>query len=441
MVRSEARSTLVAVLMAALGLIGCAPASDGPGGTSGSGRGGRGSITSQVAGQQGAAGVQAPVVEPEPVDPFEGWTEEQIAEWQRARRDRVRRVFSKVLPPIEEAAERYEEHGSLERRSLFGRDQRDNQESIDRLLDKAVEALELSSLDDVRTELRGLEDQASELERRLARDREARVSAPRSDEVNAIEDAITVTVEEYDARIAQDQETLEGLRRESDELVDRFVDELRAVGVELDREAAEGLLAAVSGDEFIKLCAVFDNVRLVTEQLQELTEQSGENLETARRYYGVYVVLIRIMDRLQLDFVAKVREEQIPRLRELASQARDNIVQAERNLRRDGDPTIGAKNITANRLTIQATEIYVEYLSAQATDVERQNARLQPRLRDAVNTYETVRVASQVAEILRESARDLDTLLNLEVPRLRAFENSELQAEFMRLTEELGGLQ
>lgn len=374
-------------------------------------------------------------------DPFEGWSEGEKQAWEERRRDRVRRVFSKVLPPIEEAAERYEEHDDLEERRLFGRDQRDNAEAIDALLDRAVEALELSSLDDVRRELRALEERRRTLAARIVRDREARVSAPRSDDITAIEDALTTTVEEYDRRIADDSAALEAIDAEAEELVERFVDELRAVGVEIDREAAEGLLAAVSGDEFIKLCAVFDNVRLVTEQLQELTEQSGESLETAKRYYGVYVVLIRIMDRLQVEFVAQVRDESIPRLRELADRARENIVQAERNLRRDGDPAIGAANIEANRLTIRATELYVEYLTAQANDIERQNARLQPRLRDAINTYDTVRVASQVASILRESSRDLDALLNLEVPKLRGFENAELQAEFVRLTDELGGLQ
>jgi hypothetical protein len=378
---------------------------------------------------------------PPPPDPFEGWSEERIEAWRQERQARTRKVFARSLGTLEQAAKAYDEHDELPESSLLFDDQESNQQRIDRLLDRAIEALELSGLEDVRRELRAHENEIAALSQRLSRDREARIAAPRRDEINAVEDAYTTTVEEYDARIAQTEQLLDERRAQIDERTQRFVEELRAIGVELDRETAESLLASVTGDDFVQLCVVFDNVRLVTEQLQQLTEQSGERLEVARRYYGVYVVLIRIMDRLQRDFVSAVRDVQVPRLRELAGRARENILQAERNLRSGGDPVIGSANIGANELTIQATGLYTQYLLEQATDIERQNRDLQVRLRDAINTYDTVRVSSQVAEILKESARNLDALLNLEVPRLRGFENRELQEEFGRLTEQLTELQ
>jgi flagellar biosynthesis chaperone FliJ len=378
---------------------------------------------------------------PAEVDPFAGWSEERRAEWERERAERIRKVFQRSIGPLEKATEAYEEHESLPESHLWKEDRESNQARIDRLLDEAIEALELSGLEDVRRELRELEGQVDELERRIARDREARISAPRADELNALEDAYTTSVEEYEERIAEAEAAVEERRARAEELRDRFVDELRAIGVDIDREAAESLLASVSGDDFVQLCVVFDNVRLMTEQLQELTEQSGERLDVARRYYGLYVVLIRIMDRLQRDFVDTVRTERIPKLGELAEAARENIRDAERNMRTGGDREIGLRNVEANRLTIEATRIYTEYLAEQAAEIERQNRALEVRLRDAENTYDTVRVSSQVAEILRESVRDLDALLELEVPKLRGFENRELQEEFLRLTDELGGLQ
>ena len=69
--------------------------------------------------------------------------------------------------------------------------------------------------------------------------------------------------------------------------------------------------------------------------------------------------------------------------------------------------------------------------------VERQNEALQPRLRDAMNTYETVQLSSQVANAIREARRNFAALLELEVPDLRGFENVELQQEFERLTDRL----
>ena len=379
--------------------------------------------------------------EPAPVDPFESWSQERREQWQAERAERTRKVFQRSLDPLEKASEAYDRQDELPESSLFGEDQESNQERIDELLDKAIQALELSGLEDARQELRKLEGEIDTLEQRIARDREARISAPRSDELNAVEDTYTTSVEEYEARIEQAREDVEERERRIAELKDTFVEELRAIGVDVDREAAESLLASVSGDDFVKLCVVFDNVRLMTEQLQELTEESGERLDVARRYYGLYVVLIWIMDRLQRDFVDSVRNERIPQLQELAGEARDNIRDAERNMRSGGDREIGERNVEANRLTVEVTRMYSEYLGAQAEEIEAQNEQLQIQLRDAVNTYDTVRVSSKVAEVLRDSVRDLDALLELEVPKLRGFENRELQEEFSRLTDQLIDLQ
>jgi hypothetical protein len=391
----------------------------------------------------GASDAGSSLQEPAPPrrDPFEGWSEERKAAWERERQERVGRIFKRAVPTLEKAGEAYDRHEDLPESHLWKEDRESNQERIDRLLDEAIEALELAGLEDVRRELRSIEQRSDEIDLLRARDREARLSAPRDEELNALEDAYTTSWEEYGERIEAAEAELTELERRSEELRTRFVEELRAIGVDIDESTAESLLASVSGDDFVQLCVVFDNVRLLTEQLRLLTEQSGESLEVAKRYYGLYVVLIRVMDRLQRDFVETIRESRIPRLRELAEEARENIADAQRNLRTGGDPEIGRRNIEANQLTIDATAVYSEYLEAQAADVERQNRELQPRMRDALNTYDTVRVSSQVAKILRDSARDLGALLELEVPRLRGFENRELKDEFSRLTERLVDLQ
>ena len=40
---------------------------------------------------------------------------------------------------------------------------------------------------------------------------------------------------------------------------------------------------------------IFQNVKQVTQQLQELTQETNENLEFARKYYGMVVILNRII--------------------------------------------------------------------------------------------------------------------------------------------------
>jgi hypothetical protein len=348
-----------------------------------------------------------------------------------------RKVLREIFDPLEEAAKRYDRHDELDERSLFGADQKSNQKAIDALLDEAIEILGVSEVGSVREEIRKLEARITEAEQRLSRDREARLSAPYESELNAIEKTLTTSREDYEERIEENETLVADTELAIVELKQQFRQELRDIGVELSPEAVEGLLTTVSGDDFVEMCVVFDNVRNVTVQLQELTEEAGEALEVARRYYGSYVVLVRIMDRLQKEFVRRVSDEQLPRLKEFQAKARENIAQAQRNLSKGGDPEIAKANIRSNQLTIDACELYSEYLVEQARDVTAQNDALQTRLRDAINTYETVQLSSQVAELLAEGRRNFSALLELDLPELRGFENAELQAEFQRLTREL----
>lgn len=348
-----------------------------------------------------------------------------------------RKILRQIFDPLEDAAQRYAKHDELEESTFFGEDQETNQAEIDELLDQAIRTLGLSSINETRGRLRAIRSELDAAEERLSRDREARLSAPFDSEVSTIEKPFTTTREDYEDRLQDTEESIARLERERTDLESDFVDELSSVGLEVSPETARGLLSTVSGEDFVEMCVVFHNVRLVTVRLQQLTEEAGESLDVARRYYGSYVVLVRILDTIQKDFVKRVREDQVPRLAQYSVKARENIAQAKRNLKDGGDPAIAAQNIRSNELTLDACQAYSRYLLDQADAVARQNEELQPRLRDAMNTFETVQLSSQVANAIREARRNFSALLELKVPDLRGFENVELQQEFERLTDQL----
>ncbi len=358
-----------------------------------------------------------------------------------ARKRRAAKLFTRVIDPLTEASKAYEEHDSLDESSWFGKDQSDNQKRINGLLDDAIEVLQIAEIEDARQTIRDLEQENAELVQQMVKDREARLAAPTREELNRLQKTYTTSREEYDARLEEAAQTLSDnkeaiLRTQLD-----FVQQMRGIGVELDLESAQSLLSTVTGDDFVKMCVVFDNVRGVTVQLQELTEASGESLEAAKRYYGSYVVLIRLLDHVQKDFIRRAREEMIPRLAEYREKAEQLIVDAQNNMADGGDRTIGEQNIRSNQLTIQAARLYTEYLHEQADEIEQRNQELQISLRDAENTFDTVALSSEVATLLKEGSRNFAALLRLDLPALRGFENAELKAEFERLTERMGNLQ
>jgi hypothetical protein len=354
-----------------------------------------------------------------------------------ARRQRAKKLFGEVMEPLTEASEAYERHDELDESTWFGEDQGDNEKHINELLDDAIRVLGVSSIETTRSELRLLDKEILDLEKQIIEDREARLGAPIEEELNTLEKTYKTSQEEYDTRIEEATQGITTRKARIRTLEDKFVTEMRGIGIDINLEGARSLLSTVNGDDFIEMCVVFDNVRGITEQLEALTESSGESLDAAKRYYGSYVVLIHLMDRIQKDFVRRTREEMVPKLSQYADKAQELIQQAQHNLDNGGDPKIAEQNIRANELTVQATQLYADYLRGQANEIEARNEDLQVTLRDAQSTYDTVSLSSQVAAIMKEGQRNFAALLQLQLPSLRGFENSELKAEFERLTRQM----
>lgn len=355
---------------------------------------------------------------------------------------RVGQVFENVLPTLNDARELLDEHGDLPENSYipFKRDQTSNTTKINGLLDDAIEALGISNVSDYRSQIREANLAIAESQEAIADYRQKRVSASaakdqsRLDQVNPFE----LSKEAIDEKIADETSKIEGHRKNLVELKSTFAVELSKIGVEVDDAGVESLLSSVSGDDIVTMAVVFDNIKHVTTQLQTLTEESGEALETSKRYYGMYVVMVHVMDRIQKTFVADIREKHIPKLREFSEQADKNIKDARGLIKSgSGDSEVLKQNIASNQLTKETASLYIEYLERNAEVVAAENERAQSNIATAMNTYETVKLSSDVAALMKSGRRDFETMMRLRVPSLREFGNDAIRKEFNRMTSEL----
>ena len=55
----------------------------------------------------------------------------------------------------------------------------------------------------------------------------------------------------------------------------------------------------------------------------------------------------------------------------------------------------------------------------------------------AINTYKTVRLSLNVAELMSDCAKAFHALRQLRLPKLRTFQNVQLKAEMQRLAERM----
>jgi len=353
----------------------------------------------------------------------------------------LRDMFGKLLPKLESALELKDLHETLPKRTLiYGKDQKTNQEEINVRLDQAIEILNISDVNEDRVAIRDLQKRIKEAYISIARYREQRLSAPPKKTLGMLEkmNPLQKSKEDYDVLIAAEEENIAGYQKKIEEIKTNFTKKLQEIGLSIAEDGVNSLLDSVVGDDFIKLCNVFDNLKKVVAQLQQLTEESGESLEIAKRYYGMYVVLNEILDRIQKQYIGSIAGEYIPALQEFIQSAKNNIEEAKRLASENGEYEERLKtNIESNQLTIEASEKYIDYLKRQADEIAKENAEVVKNAALANNTYKTVKVSGGVAALIQDGRQWFNALMKLKMPELRGFENKVLKQEFLRLTEEM----
>lgn len=340
-------------------------------------------------------------------------------------------LWSDVLPPIEQTLSLQDAQRDLPERAWFARDQRNVEKDINALLDQAVAALSLSPLQDERAEIASIRAGIEMSRENIAEYRRDRVAAPTQSMVKR-------TREDYDKLIADEQQAIEDSQARLRQIQRDFTERLREIGLELTDEQVEFLLATVVGDAMIDLGIVFDNVKIITVELERLVRESGEDLASARRYYGLYVVLLRALKQMHLEVEQRIETEYIPQIDaiRLRAQALNKDTRDLLTTQPDRAAVLKA-NLDAQLMTITVAGRYRDYLAEQARQVRRAREELEQDIRTAWNTYETVRVSGELVALVQSSQQLLDGLLERQVPPLRPFENLEMKREFEKLTDQL----
>jgi hypothetical protein len=378
--------------------------------------------------------------------PVDAATPPVAAEEKTSNADRIGKrfgeLFRNVLPILDQARELVDRHANLPDTSRvpFRPDKQSNSAQINELLDQAIEVLSVSEVSDYRQRIREAHAAISASHANIADYRRQRVSAPAAEDQSQLDklNPFELSKQALDQRISDEKAEIEHQQQLLVELKQRFADELEKIGVVVDEAGVESLLSSVSGDDIVTMAVVFESIKHVTTQLQQLTEESGEALDTSKRYYGMYVVMIHVMDRIQKSFVRDIGEKHIPKLNEFASKADQNIEQARALINIDGgDRDLLEANIASNELTRATAKLYIDYLQKNSELIAAENVRAQKNLATAMNTYDTVKLSSDVAALMNTGRRDFEALMKLQVPALREFSNEAIRKEFQRMTTEL----
>ena len=365
-------------------------------------------------------------------------TAQTQAEVEQQQRSETDRFFEEAHGALDSALEVFDDQEQLPSQQdlaiydFLSRTQESEERKIESYLDTAAKALGLSSVSDRRNRIASLRKKMGTLQKNITLYQRKRISAP-----DRTYNPLSVSKSGYDKKIESAKSTIEGLEISIAQEKEGLVAELKRIGMDLDSEKIDLLLESITGDEFVRVSIIFDNAKAFALELEQLTEKTGEDLEAAKKYYGVYLMLLKTIDRLQNKFVENVDVVYYPKLDQFAKTAQENIAHAEKAIDAGGNVQVLENNIYSNQTAFDATQLYKQVLSQQKHEMMMANLECRKNILTAANTYKTVSLSKDLASLLSTSRRAFDSIANLTVPDLRPFENAKMREAFGKITREL----
>ena len=363
-------------------------------------------------------------------------------------------IFTEKLQNfLESSVEELNDKINLPKDSIIGKDKQDAEENIDELLDDILEILEISEASKIKEQYRTVENLIQEERDEISSLKEKRMFAkkkkddsfsnlvpdaskllPDSSLKESIQSLTATTKSDYDQIIQNKNENIVAYQEELALLRENLSNELEKKDINISPEQLEVWLSSIVGDDIISMNVIFQNVKQVTQQLQELTQETNENLEFARKYYGMVVILNRIIVKMQEKFISKVETKIVPQLKEYESDALSNIKEAKKLLVKNKNNQTLKANVNANEFTVKVIKFYRKVVINQKNKIKKSLLKSRESVNISLNTYKTVKLSSMVSELIKDGLENFETVEKLQLPVITQFKNKQMQEEFKKLS-------
>ena len=350
------------------------------------------------------------------------------------------KLWGEASPQLERALECYDKLSSesLPETAWFGRPSQDKcQREIDSIIDAVLAVLGTCGAVVIREEVKSLLEEIGEAQHLIGEYRELALTAPAQASLSFPNAIWTKSKEGCSQGIAENERNIAAMRRQINEIKERFRAQLLEMGIEVAEGDVDELLMPVTQDDLVSMSAVIRNIAALTAQLERLIEASMELPSHTRRYYGIYLLLVYSIMRVQDRYVREIESIHIPRLRKFEQEAHENIAEAQRQVYAGGPTEQLKANIGASRITMEACQCFASALADQKTAIARENQHTRRMYAAAVNTYRTVRLSLNVSALFRDCQREFQALRQLQIPHMRPFQNLRLKEEMQRLAERM----
>ena len=232
--------------------------------------------------------------------------------------------------------------------------------------------------------------------------------------------------------IRQEEERIECLKRET-------LAKMAGQGLAMRPEQLDGLLYSAEGSDLAQVMAVAENIRMIEVNLSEQLQGPEASAAQVRAYTGYVMMCYRVYLAAIERARKMISEVYVKRLEVIIKEATSQMLQADalRQSLGSGRSAAAMNNLDLNSRTIDLADLYEKHLQRRLEDLERLSAEMKINYELARNTFRTVKVGGELVDVIRAGEKDLQSIFEFEPPKLEAFYDKNLRADFDQLTAKL----
>ena len=348
-------------------------------------------------------------------------------------RSQGRAVWSDIVEKLEEGLNLERRMEKAPEKAYFSADKASLRQEMDGIFDEIMSLLLDGELTEYRRKIREVEEEIASLRKEIARYREARIAAPS-------ESMVRTTRSGYDRKIADAQRAIAAYRGELARLRAELGRNLQAAGIRLSPGQIDVLLSRIDGDDIVRMTMALEVLREISIQLSGIMEESRGDLANAKKYYGMYMVLVEMVAWVQQRLIEKYENEYLPKIDGILARTQAMIDRTRRLAAEENDAkrrSVYQANLRSLEYTLRVARRYRQDLQRKLRQMERAYQLTRKKAALAKNTYKTVVLSDELFGMMAESRKMFDEVMRLQIPEIVPFDSEIVKEKYLELTRQM----
>ena len=223
------------------------------------------------------------------------------------------------------------------------------------------------------------------------------------------------------------------------ELLLNVQNRLEAYGLLLDTNQVKVLLSRVDADDIIGMITSFSVIGELTKQFSTATEESGEDLQIAKNYYFMHVILLELQMHIQRNYIDRLNNVYLVKLGKLKRENSTLITETKSlvSSSKGSHKKLAEQNLKSQQFTRKVIVLYEEILRKDLYKIKNGLKKVNDSYLVALNTYKTVNVSADLAALMAGNNNLFNEVMSLQAPELIPFENLQMKDAFEKLSLQL----